>query len=421
MLTRAPALKLMLILLAASAILSIISIFARSTIAWQLVGTATAIAVALAITLPAMPSDERRRLPLLQRTYLGYVGILTLIVTGMIWTNANAQDLNMLCWIWVSVGVPCLLIALPALKQRQQADRSLWLAEGLSIWGAYAALGCATLWTATQGRTWTDIGFTVGFTLLGASAVAAAAAIGLRGPSTDRFAPSPNATRFDRVLGYVGIAAAVLAAGCSIGPFIARALQPPTFSPVDPTFWTLWIWSSTLAVPIGVWNLLGMARTAPPLCYLRHLAVLSVFAAGFILSVAALDPAHDYYYVGEWFWAFCILGSTSFLGAIILMRIHRARPVGATPIEQLEMRCPRCAQKSTIGLGESVCTCCGLAVLIDFRDDRCPGCGYDLQGTAAGPTNCPECGRVRQWPGVAPAATHAPLDSVNVPTLVRNT
>jgi predicted amidophosphoribosyltransferase len=47
-------------------------------------------------------------------------------------------------------------------------------------------------------------------------------------------------------------------------------------------------------------------------------------------------------------------------------------------------------------MGESVCKGCSLVIRLDFRDDLCPGCGYDMRGTPA--TTCAECGRARQMP-----------------------
>jgi hypothetical protein len=48
--------------------------------------------------------------------------------------------------------------------------------------------------------------------------------------------------------------------------------------------------------------------------------------------------------------------------------------------------------------GENACGGCALVLVIGFRDDTCPECGYDLR-PAASPT-CPECGRARQVPGL---------------------
>jgi predicted amidophosphoribosyltransferase len=53
-------------------------------------------------------------------------------------------------------------------------------------------------------------------------------------------------------------------------------------------------------------------------------------------------------------------------------------------------------------LGESACASCGLVLLLAVRDDLCPACKYDLRGQANGP--CPECGRLRQMPGLVSVA-----------------
>jgi hypothetical protein len=42
-----------------------------------------------------------------------------------------------------------------------------------------------------------------------------------------------------------------------------------------------------------------------------------------------------------------------------------------------------------------------LVLLLAVRDDVCPACKYDLRGQMHGP--CPECGRLRQMPGLVSA------------------
>ncbi len=393
-LTRAPALKLMLLTLALSTLLSIYSIFDGSGMGWTVVGTSSTIAVALAITLPAMPTDARTALSLLQRTHLGYVACLTALIIAGIWTNENVVWHALVCWL--VVGLPCFVVALLALKHRQEADRSLAVAERWSIWGPYVALGSSLLWVLVSPNRWNEEELIVGYSILAASSLAAAAAIALRAPSTNRVAARPTATRFDRLLGLVGIVAAVAGGSAVIASRLTRSSGGTGSVEFDLIAGAV-VSAATVAIPIGIWNLLGLARTQPPWSYLRHVAAAaSSFSAVLWNLVWWRGFGAQFGFLEELLAATLVLTASSFLGAIILMRIHRAHRADASPIDRLDLRCPRCAQRSTVGLGESRCTSCGLSVFIDVRDDQCPACGYDLQGMPAGSLQCPECGRVRQ-------------------------
>ncbi|MFM7810123.1 MAG: hypothetical protein ACKPEA_19675, partial [Planctomycetota bacterium] len=100
--------------------------------------------------------------------------------------------------------------------------------------------------------------------------------------------------------------------------------------------------------------------------------------------------------------ALAILEAAMLLAAGLVWRARHAESAGSTgtdPIATMRLDCPRCGVTRDATRGESACRQCGLAVLLDFRDDRCPACAYDLRGRPAG--SCPECGRARQMPADA--------------------
>lgn len=400
MLTRSLVLKSMLVALAASALLGLVAIFLDSALANRILQTAVLIAVASALMIPAAARDASTRIDLYQRFHLGYIIIATLLLMMVIWLSfASIQMWQGLIKTWFALGIPAYLVATPALFHRRREDRALALAESIAIWGALVVLlgTCAAFMIGSTTWNSSSDSLLIGFIMLAATVAAATSAVGWRAASTSRFNATPAPSALDRRLAPIGIGCAACAG--ILGGIAVIITRPVANSPSQ--WWTATVLLGALATAIGVWNLLGLSRCASALRFLRHLASTSVLALGLILTYALwLDmprgPLSEF--MGQLVLAFAVVASTSIIGALILMRIHRGRAFDADPITSIEWKCPRCSVQSTIALGESSCAGCGLAVLIDFRDDRCPGCGYNLSGMPASSTNCAECGRARQMP-----------------------
>ncbi len=390
----------MLVALAASALLGLAAIFLDSALANRILQTAVLIAVASALMIPAAARDASTRIDLYQRFHLGYIIIATLLLMMVIWLSfASIQMWQGLIVNWFALGIPAYLVATPALFHRRREDRALALAESIAIWGALVVLlgTCAAFMIGSTTWNSSSDSLLIGCIMLAATVAAATSAVGWRAASTSRFNATPAPSALDRRLAPIGIGCAACAG--ILGGIAVIITRPVANSPSQ--WWTATVLLGALATAIGVWNLLGLSRCASALRFLRHLASTSVLALGLILTYALwLDtprgPLSEF--MGQLMLAFVVVASTSIIGALILMRIHRGRAFDADPITSIEWKCPRCSVQSTIALGESSCAGCGLAVLIDFRDDRCPGCGYNLSGMPASSTNCAECGRARQMP-----------------------
>lgn len=400
MLTRSLVLKSMLVALAASALLGLAAIFLDSALANRILQTAVLIAVASALMIPAAARDASTRIDLYQRVHLGYIIIATLLLMMVIWLSfASIQMWQGLIVNWFALGIPAYLVATPALFHRRREDRALALAESIAIWGALVVLlgTCAAFMIGSTTWNSSSDSLLIGCIMLAATVAAATSAVGWRAASTSRFNATPAPSALDRRLAPIGIGCAACAG--ILGGIAVIITRPVANSPSQ--WWTATVLLGALATAIGVWNLLGLSRCASALRFLRHLASTSVLALGLILTYALwLDtprgPLSEF--MGQLMLAFAVVASTSIIGALILMRIHRGRAFDADPITSIEWKCPRCSVQSAIALGENSCAGCGLAVLIDFRDDRCPGCGYNLSGMPASSTNCAECGRARQMP-----------------------
>ena len=399
MLTRSLVLKSMLVALAASALLGLAAIFLDSALANRILQTAVLIAVASALMIPAAARDASTRIDLYQRFHLGYIIIATLLLMMVIWSSGMSGNLlEGLIATWFALGIPAYLVATPALFHRRREDRALALAESIAIWGALVVLlgTCAAFMIGSTTWNSSSDSLLIGFIMLAATVAAATSAVGWRAASTSRFNATPAPSALDRRLAPIGI-------GCAACAGILGGIAVITGNNFRPAseWWPATVLFGALATAIGVWNLLGLSRCASALRFLRHLASTSVLALGLILTYALwLDMpwGSRSEFRDQLVLAFAVVASTSIIGALILMRIHRGRAFDADPITSIEWKCPRCSVQSAIALGENSCAGCGLAVLIDFRDDRCPGCGYNLSGMPASSTNCAECGRARQMP-----------------------
>ncbi len=413
MLTRSLVLKSMLVALAASALLGLAAIFLDSALANRILQTAVLIAVASALMIPAAARDASTRIDLYQRVHLGYIVIATLLLMMVIWSGGMGSNLlEGLIVTWFALGIPAYLVATPALFHRRRDDRALALAESIAIWGAFVVLlGTCAAWIFgsaipssspmySMNSAWNSYEYynSIGFIMLAATVAAATSAVGWRAASTSRFNATPAPSALDRRLAPIGIGCAACAGILGGIAVITTRLDANSAS----EWWPATVLFGALATAIGVWNLLGLSRCASALRFLRHLASTSVLALGLILTYALwLDTTQwgiHSEFMGQLMLAFAVVASTSIIGALILMRIHRGRAFDADPITSIEWKCPRCSVQSTVALGESSCAGCGLAVLIDFRDDRCPGCGYNLSGMPASSMKCAECGRARQMP-----------------------
>ena len=413
--TRQLFLRLMLVALATSAFMAIVSIYADSKDSWRIMASTILAAVTCGLMIPVAPREGTSGMDLLQRTVFGYLVIAFAVGMVMTWDLASARKGESFFWIWMMVGVPSLTIAVMALRNRRREDRSLALAERVAITGAYATMAITTVVDLIGFSPYAGVeeSLLVGFSCVGGTVVASCSAIGRRGLSMQRLTPLPSPAQSDRALGSVGIWTGIAWTVLSIISVFERAASwsagmPTSQSQVLP----IAVLCITVALPCAIWCGLGISRVTGFARYLRHSSAASALALGVVLSYVSMATA----WFGETFrgdtvgrliGALIVVGISSLLAALVTMRLSMGRRIAAEPIESLDWTCPRCATRSTIGTGEHSCAGCGLAVQIAFRDDRCPACAYDLRGQPAGAPTCPECGRARQMPASQLTVTSA--------------
>jgi hypothetical protein len=412
--TRRLILRTMLVALAASAAIGVVSIFTMGTLEGRLAGTALALSLTTLLMLPFTPREGGGRPTMLQRVVLAYIAVGFVLALALIWDVRLPMSIGARYPLapWLAVGLPALVVAAPALGSRGREDRSLALAESIAIRGAAAALAAtfvAFALNSTIGLA-VDDGYKIGFCVLGAVVAAATAAIGVRGPSTAPIAPRPGTDRLDRAVGWIGIAAAcgwlVLAIVAVYDDAVAMAAARFQGGPwpLPSGLWSIASAHGGSALAAGIWCALGLSRVRSPLRFLRHATAATTLA----LAILTTYSVHKYSQgafpqsiVGQLIAALAIVDFAALVGSLVLMRLHRGRRIESAPIEAFDWNCPRCGTRATIGPGEHVCAACALAVRIEFRDDRCPACGYDLRGLPPGAHACSECGRERQMPATA--------------------
>ncbi|MFZ9880142.1 MAG: zinc ribbon domain-containing protein [Phycisphaerales bacterium] len=401
MTARTIVLRTLLTMLLLAATLGVMSIFSATDLAGRAAASAVVLAVASALSLQWTPKDAASRIDMLRGCAIGYLAIASVLAIGAIWESVGDRIAQLMLF-WLVNGVAALALATPALQQRRSTDRSLELAERISIYGSMlaVAVGFATATVATAGGgPRIELAYLWCVAIACGAGVAAAAATGMRGIATTRrplFAPPKSR---DRKLGVIGIAASVLA----VIAFMLAALASVRRDPSE-RFVQLGLACTMLAAPIGVWNFFGLVRAGLELSILRPLSVMLVAVfVGLWTAMAfredGIDPSRDAMF-GRLALACGILTFTSLLTAAIMFRLRRAKPIALDPIETFVWKCPRCSAESefVVATGRVSCASCGLGARVALCDDRCPACSYDLRGLPADATNCPECGRERQMP-----------------------
>ena len=395
---RAAVLKTMLVAIALSAIIAIAAIFLQSSGSWRLLATSVVVTFASATMLPAISNERGTRLDALAWTWVSYVGVAALLVISLVWTDGFfiGGPFEEATWNWFLTGIPALGIAIPALKRRRRADRSLSLAESIAIFGA-SGVFAASMLIALPNRFGFDA-FAVTIIFLPIVACAACAAIGLRTMAARSFDAPTAATRAERIVAQLGLGSASFAA---IAGVLLLVEQHRSGLLIRQISWEPYTLAITLcggvASAAASNNLLGLSRASGIFRWLRHVASAALIALSIVISAAVLMPDSGRF-LEQLVWSLVIVAGSSLLAGLVAMRVTRAKPIGVGAIDRVSWRCPRCETTATIPLGDHACARCGLAVVLSLRDDRCPSCAYDLRALPASTKCCPECGRQRQLP-----------------------
>jgi len=397
-LTRKLLLRAVLAGVALSAALGVFAIFAQTALAGQLVGSAITLVLACAFIVPVTPRESGERTDPIAILYMAYFAIAAVLILAATWDLAPPGSLDEVVPLWIFLGIPAMLLVIGALRSRLRGNPPLAASEGIAAWGAAGSLGISMFLSGSSAGTLGRDGvYAFGYILLASVLVAALAATALRRPAPHALAGPPPALPLERRLAWAAFALVLLATLVSYGQLASRGAssRPETLWPIATLF-------ATIAIPIAIWNYFGLAHQNLALRAMRITAAATTFVAGACATYALwLDGDSDGRgpsFSGQVALAATIVAIASTLAGLVALRIARMHAASADPIAHLEWKCPRCRTPASAAPGEHCCERCGLTTILAFRDDRCPGCGYDLRAQPPDSPQCPECGRDRQMP-----------------------
>lgn len=406
MLSRHVLVRVILVALAAAALTGVAAVFAPSTAVGQMVLSAMVVVATAAALLPAGGSGSTERVAVVQAVWIGYVLVLAALALLFVWARGTIGviPLDTLTLAWGGMGLAAFVLAMRAL--RAWPVRPWPLQHRIALTGAAIGFGvgvpAVVLLEASPGQ---QLVVELYWCVIVGAAVAAMNASGLE-PSRWR---SPG--RMDRLIAVLGLVATALGvmawAGQSVhrlvprlsGGFAVAEAMP------DPTLLTFGAAMGAVATAAGLWSVMRPLGLAGAMGWLAPTASAMTLGLGTILTMATIDWVR--YAAGEdVLWrigaAVAILDASVLLAAAVAIRIRgsvRGSETYAAPVETMVAKCPRCRSSMLLEPGENHCRTCGLAVIIGFRDDRCPRCEYDLRSSGA--ASCAECGRTRQASPVA--------------------
>lgn len=400
MLQRTLLLKVMLIALGMSALLGVAAIFSPSVLqAQKLTVSSMLLVVACGLLLPTSSTGPRKGFTPLQLVWGLYLVIGSLLSLAWIWSWSKSNNFQAFSTGWFSIGIPAMMIAAVPLKRRSDTlDRSCVLAENIVMVAVSAAFVVGMvmlmqLWNQPQ-LPFVPHCFSV---ISGGGVIAGSCAVAFRSAQG-----ANQTTRLDRKVAVLGLICTCLAVVMWLlwgvhefdpfGVFAASA----TLGSKDLAIAT---GLSTLAVTIGIWTLLGIAPFHGYAAYLRHFTTVFTLVLGCIVTATAAQVLLFDFIVMRVVGALVVVNGSALLAAGVMLRLSKTSRMlvnNASMIKIMELKCPRCLTARRATCGESTCAQCGLTMLLQFRDDNCPACQYNLRGNTA--AQCPECGRLRQMP-----------------------
>ncbi len=401
--------------LATSAVAGVASVFMqRGSMAGRTAWTALIVLVASVCLLPLSRPSSDGRISALEVLWGGFIGVGAALTLGLVWNvlpPGPPRDLLLTATLsWVGFGTPTAMILLPALRRRTTPSALSYPASsGVAVLGAGAcfllAVGAMVAMEQAGSNRTEFVPF--GFIISILSVVLASA--NLVSFSLPRL--MDRAARIDRIAGTLGVLATLGGWGTwmSVAALstnlleVASAGSQPAREALMQRFLTPAVACTGLAISGALWCALravrfrGWSVVLPPTTAAVTLALTS------LLTVASIHNGLPDFATRITI-ALAIIDASALVTVVLVLRARRSSPDTedfVQPIEGLPMKCPRCSAPRVATLGESACGSCGLVLLLAVRDDVCPACKYDLRGQMHGP--CPECGRLRQMPGLVSA------------------
>jgi len=153
----------------------------------------------------------------------------------------------------------------------------------------------------------------------------------------------------------------------------------------------------SLAAIVAHANLSMMCPLTPEQQWVRTGTIITAILAAGMIDLIVIDDrlftvGIDDEILGRIAAAAGIVTGCGTLALCVLARINRKVDYEQLSPELTAMVvvCPRCGKKQSVSLGDSVCVACKLRISIRIEEPRCPKCEYMLYGLTS--DRCPECG-----------------------------
>ncbi|UCE60928.1 MAG: hypothetical protein JSU63_04085 [Phycisphaerales bacterium] len=372
-------LRIMLWALGLAAVIGVAAVlFEGGDLAWRVVGTAVATAVACALMMAASRLVDREKSRSAGLLGMGAVILEFLGSLILIWElprylfGGGYEEQIALTMLYLGMAVLLVMVLL-----RGSQSPSGAVASHVGIWLTLTAflVFVLAIWDPAQHpgvSYWWETGGAI--TVLGGLAVGSL--IGLR----------PGDHRYWR---WAGVLASIVACVMWLSEIWIGLGS-------DPGFVIFCVLLSLAAVIVHA-NLSIMCPLAVGQGWVRAVAIFAAILTAACLDVLAADDrlnlaAVDGQLFGRLAAAAGIVTGCGTLALAVLARLNRVvdfEPLSAE-LTTVTVLCPRCGKKQSLRIGDSACVSCKLRISIKIEEPRCPQCGYLLYGL---PSNCcPECG-----------------------------
>jgi len=390
--TRKTLLRWMLVALAFTAVTGVVAVLVEAShVAWQIVGTGFATAVACALLMPItgmIDREKSRSAGLVGMCWVVWEYILAILLIWEVPRQVLALNWEEQIAATGAITLPAGPIAMALLRLASEsygrtagrigigaiiaALASCWIGIWWRIAVAYSAVAPYAASRYETEEAWWQTGGS--FSIYGGLCV-----LCLIGLAT----PDPRKWR------WVGIVTAIFAGGLWLLDAWLHLGTDLGFV----TFTTL----TSIAAVVAFTNLCLYCPLKQGQGWVRVGAILSamVTAAALDASFVDIKLLHAGYADAFLFRiasAGGILCGCSSLALFVLARINRGvdyEPLAAEVLT-VDLICPRCRRKQAIRLGDSACAGCALRISIRIEEPRCPKCGYLLFQLTS--SRCPECG-----------------------------
>jgi hypothetical protein len=364
--------------LAATPVCAILGVFIMESWAWKLTGSA-GLSVFVAGVWAAVMWREQERFTPLQVSIMAGSAMAAACFLGEIWdVMPGGMQLWFTAWLVLAAVVataPALkLMAIPSMRPAALATVVVQ-AIGLGMWGS-------EIWSLTSWRSAPAAG-----TVLVIGALVLCANLAVR--KEERSVPGWAARNRWRIL---GAGATIVTLGAWVWAIDHEFSGAAVGSYWNRTNWTWVVLLSTLAVVLGMGNVLRMAK-GPPWVRWVHLAVIgATVLQGGLLAWSVYQPWGSSDVEQRAVFALWVVVATGLITSTLLDRWARARTArNAHELTEIRLECPACRSRQSMALGGGACRNCGLEIHVSLKQNKCFECGYSLAGIAPEGA-CPECG-----------------------------